>query len=128
MTPDSIPILEAPPGPAWTYAGKVVRVIDGDTLAISVDVGFNTHIEEVVRLRHINAPEVVGETKAEGLAATAALREMLPNGHAVVIHTVKDRNDRWGRLLAEIWTSDGTYVNGAMVAGGHAVPYEGGKR
>lgn len=126
--PDSIPILEAPPGPAWTYRAVVRRVIDGDTIVVTVDVGFGIEHTDSIRLLHINAPEMVGESRAEGYAARAALETLIPENHTVLIQTVRDKREKYGRLLANVWTAQDLYVNGAMVASGNALPYEGGKR
>jgi micrococcal nuclease len=111
----------------WHYRATVVRVVDGDTVDVSIDLGF--HITTVLRLRlsGINAPEVHGVTAAAGHAATAALSAMVLEAHLTIV-TEKDRTEKYGRYLATLLLDDGTNVNEALVASGHAVPYDGGPR
>jgi endonuclease YncB( thermonuclease family) len=98
----------------------VVRVIDGDTLHVLVDVGgISTSLP--VRLLWIDAPEP-GEAGAD--AATAALRDLV-DGRRVTLWTPGDRFalDRWGRILAAGYVEhDGqrTLVQQVLVVQGHA--------
>lgn len=113
------------PTPQYTYAATVDRVIDGDTVQLDIDCGFSIHVHTIVRLLGINAPEVVGVQKAAGLAARAALAALLPPGAAVLITTQKDKDDKYGRLLAQIYLADGTTASDHMLESGHAAPYDG---
>ncbi len=75
----------------------------------------------------IDAPEVRGETKTEGEAATKYLRELI-HGETIIIETVKgsdgaDRDDSSGRWLGTIYL-DGRNINEEMIRAGHAIPYE----
>lgn len=128
ITMTGIPKRPAPDAPDYVYRAVVLEVIDGDSIWLSVDQGLEEWAHKNVRLAHINAPEEVGANRAAGLAARVALQSILPDGAHVRIQTYKDRTEKYGRYLADIWTSDGIYVNGWMVDAGFAVPYEGGKR
>lgn len=96
-----------------------MRVVDGDTVVVDVDLGFRLRQEMVVRLAGIDAPE----TRAagpEGEAAAEHLRSLLPVGSTVFARTEKPR-DRYGRWLAWLRrTPFGVSVNSAMVEAGHA--------
>lgn len=124
----AFPMRVAPDAPDYVYRATVLDVIDGDSVWLSVDQGLEEWAHKNVRLAHINAPEMVGADRVAGLAARFALQSILKDGAHVRIQTFKDRTEKYGRYLADVWTSDGVYVNGWMVWEGWAVPYEGGKR
>lgn len=107
--------------PTYIYAAQVLKVVDGDTLDIMVDLGFNIHVKKRLRMAHLNAPE--RGTQA-GTDATAFLVDRLPVGSAIVVRTVKNGVDKWGRYLAEVYI-DNTSVNDELLSKSLAVPYEG---
>jgi endonuclease YncB( thermonuclease family) len=108
----------------WWYWSTLTRIIDGDTVVVNVDCGFNIHYQTIVRLLGINAPEVHGPTKEAGDAATAYLATLVAPDSALVIHTEQDKDDKYGRLLAELFLpGDPVSLNQKMVNTGHAVPY-----
>ena len=84
-----------------------------------------------LRLAGINAPELA---TPEGPPATEHLRALLGWSGDLVIRTVKDRKEKYGRYLATIWAvddggwTDHASVNDLMIADGFAVAYTGGKR
>lgn len=112
----------APPGtdphpPADALLGEVERVVDGDTVV--VEVGGE---RERVRLLRIDTPELARDGEpAECLAqeAAAALDALLPPGEPVLLALDVERRDRFGRLLAHVW-SRATWVNAQMLRDGYA--------
>ena len=108
----------------YDYHGKVVDVYDGDTCTIVVDLGFRVQIEIKVRLLGINAPELKGVTKDAGFEARNYLIQLIA-GKYVYIKTYKDKQEKYGRWLGEIYLSDNseTSVNHMMITAGHAVAY-----
>ena len=112
--------MDGAPQPVFTYAAKVVSVYDGDTVTLLIDVGFSCFRKEKVRLLRINAPELKNESRPAGLAARDYLRDLLPAGTACVVTTLKDKQEKYGRYLAEIHTSAGN-INDLMAHSGHAV-------
>lgn len=110
----------------YQYAASLVRVIDGDTVVLSVDLGFSTHVEQHIRLNGVNAPE---HGTTEGDAATAFTTDWFTQ-HAgpLTLSTVKDKQEKYGRYLGTITTADGANLNNALVLSGNAAPYSGGKR
>lgn len=98
----------------WTYPATIVRWVDGDTVDVTVDVGFRGTRQERLRLLGVDTPER-GE---EGFNEARAYCEYLaPQYTRVVIRTSK--SDSFGRWLVEIWT--GTEMIGeALLAKGLA--------
>ena len=110
------------PIPGTEHSGvtaTVVNVVDGDT----VELQFPGREPEVVRLLGIDTPETVHPDRPVecfGPEASARAAELLPSGSQVFVQRDAEARDRYGRLLAYLWTADGTFVNAELVAGGHA--------
>lgn len=109
----------------YHYRATVVSVYDGDTITVDIDLGFNATLRMNVRLARINAPEVRGPQKSEGLTAAEALRQLLPAGQQVFLRTYKDGREKYGRYLADVLLdlnqSDGlTNINDWLVMNGYA--------
>ena len=115
----------------YHYNAKVVRVVDGDTVDTSIDLGFDIRIGQRVRLYGINTPECRTRDKDEkkaGLAAKARLVEMLKeNKNKCVIKTSLDKKGKYGRVLGGLYVND-VDLNEALVNEGHAKQYYGGSR
>lgn len=101
----------------YEYAARLVRVVDGDTLDLDVDLGFRTHVFERFRLLGYAAPET---REPGGAAATAALRDRV--GGALIVRTHKP--DSFGRWLADVFV-DGQSVVLELIAGGYGKPWDG---
>lgn len=109
----------------YEYLAHVRSVYDGDTIRADIDCGFGIWTaNQSLRLIGIDAPEL---GKPGGIEARNYLRGLLPVGQEMVVRTHKDADDKYGRLLAEVYLGD-LYVNGQMVVSDHAVPYDGGAR
>jgi micrococcal nuclease len=109
-------------GPAYVYGCSVLRVIDGDTVEASVDLGFGVHIVEKLRLYGIDAPELRGPSRPAGEAARDFLVELLGESDVLWCQTVKDRRGKFGRFLAVLWNGSQS-LNRRMIAAGHAVKW-----
>jgi micrococcal nuclease len=97
----------------YHYRATVTDVYDGDTCTVDIDLGLKTWVRgEKVRLYRINAPELRGVERPEGLKSRDFLREQI-DGKDVIIQTIKDRKGKYGRYLAEIWlqADDGEAIN-----------------
>ena len=96
----------------YQYKAKVMSVYDGDTVRVDIDLGLKTWIKnESIRLNRINAPEVRGSEKAQGLKSRDFLRKWILKKE-VIIQTIKDRKGKYGRYLGEIWIEkNGKYIN-----------------
>ncbi|MEP2120006.1 MAG: thermonuclease family protein [Bauldia litoralis] len=117
-----------PTEPAYLYRAEVVRVVDGDTIDVDIDLGFYIWIKKQrIRMLDIDAPEMRGESKVAGAAATEYLKTLI-DGKEIILRTSKgkdgaDRDDSFGRWLGTVYL-DGVDVNQQMIRAGHAVPYE----
>lgn len=107
----------------YEYSAQVLRVVDGDTVVLSVDLGFSMFHKVNCRLAHIDAPEPYTEA---GRTASLWLRELL-EGTTVTARTYK-ASDKYGRWLAVLELPSGLIVNDMLVENGMARAYEGGAR
>lgn len=106
----------------YQYTAQVIRVVDGDTLWMRVDLGFDVRRDDSFRLSGINAPEM---STAEGKRAKQWLVERLENVPYLIVTTQKDKKEKFGRYLATLWDGYGKAesINHQMVGAGHAVEY-----
>ena len=118
----------------YEYFCKIQRVVDGDTVDISVNLGFDIWHNARVRMMGIDTPESRTrnlEEKALGLASKARLKELL-KGKKVKIVCSKEGKGKFGRILADVHTIDkelnDVNVNNQLIEEGHARPYYGGKK
>jgi micrococcal nuclease len=106
----------------YTYSAEVIKVVDGDTVDLDIDLGFHVTISKRVRLLLINAPERFTEL---GKRSTEFLAKTLPAGSTVTVKTQLDQDDKYGRVLAEIFTADQiSSINKLMIDSGHAEYYK----
>lgn len=117
----------------YEYKCQLLKVVDGDTIDVLIDVGFSTFRKERVRLYGINAPESRTrnlEEKKKGLAAKSRLKDILKSfGKDFLIKTEIDKKGKYGRILGVIYNLDkSNNANAILVSEGHAVEYFGGSR
>lgn len=107
----------------YTYSARVERIIDGDTIDLTCDVGFRIYHKARFRLYGIDTPERGAAGWAE---ATAHLASLLPIGTYVTVRSYRPdahpKADSFGRWLVEIFAGE-VNVNQAMISDGHAVEY-----
>lgn len=119
----------------YEYKVKVLKVVDGDTVDVDIDLGFKVWLRnERVRLHGIDTPESRTrdlEEKKYGLAAKNFLKTALKNG--TVVMKVHDRG-KFGRILGELFIKDNEghpvfenqiSINEHMIINKHAVAYYG---
>ena len=114
----------------YEYRAIIRRVVDGDTVDITLDLGFDILYNNRIRLLGIDTPESRTrdlEEKKLGLAAKKRVRELCPVGSTVTVKTTKDGRGKFGRILGEIYVGD-VNVNKLLIEEGHAVEYFGGKK
>ena len=111
----------------FEYKCKLVKVVDGDTVDVDIDLGFGVWLQnQRIRLYGIDTPESRtsdAEEKKYGLAAKQRMQEWLDGGNLKIV-THKDAKGKYGRILGEIYSFD-TNVNDKMVEEYHAVGYHG---
>lgn len=91
------------------YGATVLKVVDGDTVDLMVDLGFKIHHKIRVRLYGVNTPESRTRDLAEkamGLKAKSFTEDWLTNHKWVFVNTIPNKNDKYGRVLAKIYSSD----------------------
>lgn len=108
--------------PAFTYSATVDRVVDADTIDVTLDLGWRIFFAVRLRVAGIDAPE---RYTPEGREAMAFVLQMMPVGTSVVIRSYKP--DKYGRALADIQVGDVDLAT-HLIGAGHAVPYNGGAR
>tara|TARA_A200000159_G_C7331601_1_gene343207 strand:- start:1080 stop:1433 length:354 start_codon:yes stop_codon:yes gene_type:complete len=108
----------------YHYRATVTKVYDGDTITVSVDLGMNFYRKKIkLRLHEINAPELRGDSLAEGRKSRDYLRSLILNKD-VIIQTLKDKKGKYGRYLAKVWVEldeKWVCVNSIMVNDGYAI-------
>lgn len=93
------------------YGATVLNVVDGDTIDLMIDLGFNIHHKIRVRLYGVNTPESRTKDAKEkelGLKAKEFTKDWLTNHKWVFVNTIPDKNDKYGRILARIFSSEDT--------------------
>ena len=112
----------------YHYKAKLVRVIDGDTIDVDIDLGFDVWLKKQrIRLAGIDAPECRTRNKLEktlGLAAKERLTELC----SAEMQLESLGTGKFGRILGIPKTSDGASICQILIDEGHAVEYSGGKK
>ena len=109
------------------FQAKVRRVVDGDTLDLDIDLGFNITLSERIRLMGVDTPETRSRDlveKANGLKSKRFVEDFVGSGNVMIkVHGF----GKFGRPLADLIV-DGVNLNQRLVELGLAAPYFGGKR
>ena len=104
----------------YRYKARVIRVIDGDTIEAEIDHGCSIFSKQKLRLSGIDAPELRGEERADGMASASHLIKLITtnclnlDSHGklgarlaeIYIQTIKDKTGKYGRYLAVLWGID----------------------
>ena len=116
---------------------KINKVVDGDTIDVTIDLGFDLLKKERVRIAGVDTPEKRTrdkEEKALGLDATAWMKEKLDGAikgdDELTIRTeLKGGVGKYGRLLGWLYVGDDKFsLNEQMITEGYAWPYDGGTK
>lgn len=112
----------------YTYRAKLISVIDGDTIDVTLDLGFD--IAHIIRLRlsGINTAELRSKIEEERIKAQAAKTRVIDlieqkGKKGFTVQTFKDAQEKYGRYLAKVIFTDGTELNQTLLDEGLAVPY-----
>lgn len=116
----------------YEYRCKIVKIIDGDTVDVDIDLGFGVWLKkERIRLYGIDTPESRTSDKEEkvyGLLAKEFLTNMLNDENGIVLKTKKDKTGKFGRILGELWRTTNyadRSINQYLIDKHHAVEYLG---
>ena len=116
---------------------KINKVVDGDTIDVTIDLGFDLYKKERVRIAGVDTPEKRTrdlEEKALGLDATYwmkdKLTETIKGDEELIIRTeLKGGTGKYGRLLGWLYVGEGDIsLNEQMITEGYAWAYDGGTK
>jgi micrococcal nuclease len=109
----------------YTYKiTQIIKVYDDDTITVKIDLGMHISREITIRLYGINAPELNLANKSKGLESRDWLRGKLNTSLPIYIKTYKDKTEKYGRLLGEIFIEDNEKsLNEQMIELGLAIVY-----
>lgn len=114
---------------SYTYPARINSIVDGDTIRADIELGFETEVMQILRLRHINSPEL--KTPA-GKRSRKFLQSTLKDVKKIVVRTYS--RDLYGRYLADVFflpgsddpeeiLAKGKYLSQVMLDAGHAEKY-----
>ena len=114
----------------YRYKVSVVKVVDGDTVDVNIDLGFGmSYKKQRVRMLGIDTPESRTRDLVEkkfGKASKKHLKDILEQGG---IQLVSHDKGKFGRILGELFIGDSSYsINQQMIDEHHAVAYTGGNK
>ena len=113
----------------FCYNATVVRIVDGDTIRLDIDLGFDIVLKnQSVRLYKVDTPECRTrdlKEKAAGLLAKDVVQNLITIGERVFIRTKLDTKGKFGRLLGTIITTDNININEHLIDNNYAVEYYG---
>ena len=113
----------------YQYSVTIRRVVDGDTVDLTVDLGFSVLSDQRVRLAGIDTPESRTRDKREkkfGKLAEARVKELLPVGETFIASSeTDDSRGKYGRAMMDFELPDGRMLCEVLIAEHLAVPYHG---
>ena len=113
----------------YEYSATLIKIVDGDTVDVLIDLGFNTTKKERVRLLGIDTPESATKDLAEkklGIEAKEYITQWFMKNTPFRLQTTKD--DKYGRILGVFTGLDGKTLNTRLVDEGYAWAYDGGTK
>jgi micrococcal nuclease len=113
------------PPPVFERHAAVLRDVDGDTLYVDAELGCDVRLRMTVRLYGLNCPEKNTDAgKAAKVFVENWFGDFVARQVPLVIRTVKDKKEKYGRYLADLLPEDGSpSLCQALLESGHAVPY-----
>ena len=112
---------------------SVLKVVDGDTIDASIDLGFDISLEKRIRFAGIDTPESRTtniKEKALGLESKEWLKKALEGAKDIIIKTEKpDSTEKYGRIIGHLFINgQETSLNNQMIEEGYALAYDGGAK
>ncbi len=108
----------------YNYKAKVLRIVDGDTVNLEIDMGMKIYFKSNCRLSGINAPELSSTDvviRESAIKSKEYLAMLLPINSIVDLKSIS--LDKYGRSIGKITTNEGVVVNDEMIKSGNAVIY-----
>jgi micrococcal nuclease len=112
---------------------SVLKVVDGDTIDASIDLGFDISLSKRIRLAGIDTPESRTrdlEEKALGLESKEWLKKALEGAKDILIKTeLPGSTEKYGRIIGHLFINgQETSLNNQMITSGYALAYDGGTK
>ena len=109
------------------------KVVDGDTIDASIDLGFDISLEKRIRLAGVDTPEsrtADANEKKYGLESKEWLKKRCENAKDILIKTeLPDSTEKYGRIIGHLYINgEETSLNNQMIAEGYAWNYDGGTK
>lgn len=102
----------------YEYACIVKRIIDGDTVVLDIDLGFDIFLnDQHVRIHGIDAPESRSSDRIEkefGKLTTQRVKELLPVGEKFIVKTIYDKTEKYGRILGDLYFQSGDHSGSSL--------------
>jgi endonuclease YncB( thermonuclease family) len=114
-------LADAPDKELFTYRARAGKIIDGDTLYATIDLNFGVVIEQKLRLRGIDCPEI---GTPEGKRAKSFVVNSLKGCDWIIVKTFKDSTDKYDRYLADIFYTPGESDPGKIAGEGRFLNQE----
>ena len=112
----------------YEYKARLVRVIDGGTIDADIDIGFQIHIGQRIKLYGVDAPDARSQDHVErdkGLASKNRLIEILPK--EIIVQTMLNKRGKVGRILGIVFIKEEhgelTNINDLIIKEGFATRY-----
>lgn len=106
----------------YEYHASVVKVVDADTIDVFIDLGFDIHVNQRVRLIGINTAE---KNTPLGVETAGFVRNLIPVGTKITLQSEKDKREKFGRYLARVILNDGVCLNDLLIEKKYALEYWG---
>ena len=112
---------------------QVIKVVDGDTIDVAIDLGFDISLTKRVRLSGVDTPESRTtdlKEKTLGLEVKEWLKKKLQDQTDIIIKTeLPDSTEKYGRIIGHLFVNDHeTSLNDQMIVEGYAWTYDGGTK
>jgi micrococcal nuclease len=112
---------------------QILKVVDGDTIDASIDLGFDISLEKRIRLAGIDTPEsrtTNVKEKAMGLESKEWLKKTLEGSKDILIKTeLPDSTEKYGRIIGHLFINGQEIsLNNQMITAGYALAYDGGTK
>ena len=112
---------------------EIYKVIDGDTIDASIDLGFGIYLTRRIRLAGIDTPEsrtTNMKEKIMGLESKDWLKHRVENAQCILIKTeLPDSTEKYGRIIGHLFINgQETSLNNQMITSGYALAYDGGAK
>ena len=112
---------------------EIYKVIDGDTIDASIDLGFGIYLTRKIRLAGIDTPEsrtTNAKEKIMGLESKDWLKHRVENAQCILIKTeLPDSTEKYGRIIGHLYINgEETSLSTQMIDAGYALLYDGGTK